>query len=140
MLLSPVEKLVSPMHPSARRITVVTQTRRGAAATRSPIRRQAPWLSCEPWLPNRGTNGQNARRPPATSPAGRSVSIASIDSATPMAPVGPRPLVPSASATDSELQLPASPTRDRYFDVSLQRAGSIGHSGTSVLRGATSPA
>jgi uncharacterized protein YfaS (alpha-2-macroglobulin family) len=39
-----------------------------------------------------------------------------------------------------DLQLPASPTRYRYFDVSLQHAGSIGHSGTSVLRGATSPA
>lgn len=58
-----------------------------------------------------------------------------------------RVLVPLASFSvdqrghaQVELQLPASPTRYRYIDVSLQHAGSVEHSGISVLRGATSPA
>ncbi|MBV9917382.1 MAG: anti-sigma factor [Solirubrobacterales bacterium] len=57
-----------------------------------------------------------------------------------------RVLVPLASFSvdqhghaQVELQLPASPTRYRFIDVSLQRTGSVEHSGISVLRGATSP-
>ncbi len=43
--------------------------------------------------------GQKARRPQITSQAGSSVSIASIATATPSAPIGPRPDVPLTSAS-----------------------------------------
>ena len=46
-------------------------------------------------------NGQNARRPVIASSAGRMVSIETIASPTPMAPIGPRPAVLVTSAIDS---------------------------------------
>ena len=75
-------------------------TCRGVAATRSPTRRHALCVSSVPSEPKRGINGQKARRPPTTSPAGSSVSIESIASATPIAPIGPSPLVPLTCASN----------------------------------------
>ena len=44
-------------------------------------------------------NGQNDQRPAMTSTAGNSVSIEIIAIAMPVAPIGPRPEVPSTSAS-----------------------------------------
>ena len=50
-------------------------------------------------LPQPNIGGrQNARRPQITSSAGSSVSIVTIATAMPSAPIGPSPAVPSTSA------------------------------------------
>lgn len=47
--------------------------------------------------------------------------------------------VPASGGATVEVPLPADPARYRYLDVSLEPAdGDPGHSGDSVLRGATS--
>ena len=82
------------------------QIRRGLRATRSPTRRQGPCVSSAPSSPKCGTplpqrpigGCQNARRPQITSSAGSSVSIVTIATAMPSAPIGPSPAVPSTSA------------------------------------------
>ncbi len=83
----------------------LTQTRRGLAATRSPIRRQRPCVSSVPCCPTCGIvskkGDQNALRPQITSSAGSMVSIEIIAIPTPMAPIGPRPAVPLTSASES---------------------------------------
>jgi hypothetical protein len=65
-----------------------------------PVRAQNPLVvgSSEP---KRGRIGQKTHRPVATSRAGRSVSMASSATATPMASTGPMPLVELSSATVS---------------------------------------
>ena len=98
-LVRPVSKFSSPSARTSSTATVPTQTRRGRLATRSPTRRQAPCVSSTPSLPKCGIRGQNARRPQITSQAGSSVSIATIATATPSAPIGPRPDVPLTSAS-----------------------------------------
>ena len=98
-LVSPLSKFSRPSDSTSSSATVAIQTRRGRRATRSPICRQAPCVSSVPSLPKCGTRGQNARRPQITSHAGSSVSIASIATATPSAPIGPRPEVPLTSAS-----------------------------------------
>ena len=47
-------------------------------------------------------NGQNARRPPIRSSAGRSVSIATAAIATPIAPTGPSPAVEFTRASERQ--------------------------------------
>ena len=56
-------------------------------------------------------NGKKAQRPTMTSSAGSSVSIASIATAMPSAPIGPRPDVPltSASVRHSSAAMTVSP-------------------------------
>ena len=91
----------SPAAITTSSAVVPTQTRRGARATHSAIRRQAPCVSSVPSLPTRGMKGQKARRPKIVSRAGRMVSIETIAIAMPIAPIGPRPEVPLTSASDS---------------------------------------
>ena len=87
---------------------VPIQTRRGLRATRLP--------TCAPGAvrlvgagvaevrhavaPAEDRRRQNARRPVMASIAGSSVSIVIIATAMPIAPIGPRPAVPSTSASD----------------------------------------
>ena len=85
-------------HARRRRPTRV----RGRRATRSPTRRQAPCVSSAPASPKCGTRGQKARRPKIASSAGSSVSIETIATPTPSAPIGPRPAVPLTLASDSD--------------------------------------
>ena len=95
-----------PSAPTTSSAAVPIQTRRGARATRSPTRRQAPCVSSAPSSPKWGTplfhpkigGRQNARRPQIVSSAGSSVSMVIIAIAMPSAPIGPRPAVPSTSA------------------------------------------
>ena len=99
-----------PAQQTSSTSVVVIQTRRGRRATRSPIRRHAPWVSSAPLSPKWGTplpqpkigGRQNAQRPVMTSSAGSSVSIESIATAMPTAPIGPRPAVPLTSAKDRQ--------------------------------------
>ena len=88
---------------------VVIQIRRGERATRSPTRRHVPWVSSAPSSPRCGMplpqpkigGRQNARRPKIASSAGSNVSIESIATAMPIAPIGPMPEVALTSAIES---------------------------------------
>ena len=64
---APFEKLVSPSDPNPSSTAVVTHTRRGLAATRSPMRCHSPWVSSAPSEPKLGTTARTrgARRAPA---------------------------------------------------------------------------
>jgi len=93
-----------PRAPRASAISTTdptTHTSRGRFCTRSPIRRHGPWVTSVPLSPTCGTKGQNARRPKIVSRAGSRVIMKSIASATPIAPTGPRPLVPFTWASTS---------------------------------------
>ena len=87
---------------------VPIHTRRGLRATRLPTLRQVPCVSSAPVSPKCGTpllqpnigGRQNAPRPVMASMAGSSVSIVIIATAMPIAPIGPRPAVPSTWASD----------------------------------------
>ena len=87
----------SAIVPSASALTI--HTSRCRRSIHSPSRRQAPCRAVSS-LPNRGTNGQNARRPQIRSRVGSSVIIASAATATPMAPTGPRPAVELTEANE----------------------------------------
>ena len=93
---------------------VVTHVARGRLPTRSATRRHQPWVSLLPVDPKRGMNGQNATRPPSSRRAGSAVTITSMATATPMAPMGPRPAVPLTSArlrhSSAAITVPAEAT------------------------------
>ena len=117
--MRPVFIVSRPSAPIASTATVPIQIRRGPRATRSPTRRQAPWVSSAPSSPKCGMplfqpkigGRQNARRPQIVSSAGSSVSIVIIATAMPSAPIGPSPAVPSTSAIDrhSSAQITVAP-------------------------------
>ena len=102
LLVRPVSICVTPSASTTSSSVPLIQIGRGRDATRSPIRRQRPWVSSVPIWPTCGIvskNGdQNALRPQITSSAGSIVSIEIIAIPTPMAPIGPRPAVPLTSA------------------------------------------
>ena len=98
-----------PKQQTIRIAVVVIQIRRGERATRSPTRRHVPWVSSAPSSPTCGmplslpkmAGRQNALRPKMASIAGRKVSIESIATAMPIAPIGPIPEVALTSAIES---------------------------------------
>ncbi len=100
--VSPLEKFSRPAVIATSSTSPPSHTTRGPRATRSATPRHAPCVSSDPLPPKRGTNGQNGRRPTATSRAGRNVSITRTATAMPIAPIGPRPAVPLTSASESE--------------------------------------
>ena len=98
-MVRPSSKLSSPSESTRSSATVPTHTRRGRALTRSATRLQRPCVASAPSSPKWGMNGQNARRPKITSSAGSRVSIETIATPMPIAPIGPRPAVPFSSAS-----------------------------------------
>ncbi len=72
------------------------QMRFGLRSTAFPIFAQVP-LSCSSTSSNLGIFGQNIQRPKTTNSAGRKVKTVIIDTATPIAPTGPKPRLPDKS-------------------------------------------
>lgn len=83
---------------------MATQKVRGRRAISRPMCAQTPLLvgSAEPRC---GTAGQKIQRPKTSSRAGKSVSMASRPTATPIAATGPSPRVEFISATRSTSML-----------------------------------
>ena len=72
---------------------VEIQTRFGFLSTAAPIFDQVP-LNCSSTSSNRGIFGQNIHRPNTTRSAGKKVRTVIIAEAIPIAPTGPKPLLP----------------------------------------------
>ena len=72
---------------------VEIQIRFGFFSTAAPIFDQVP-LNCSSTSSKRGTFGQNIQRPNTTRSAGKNVRTVIIADAIPMAPTGPKPLLP----------------------------------------------
>ena len=141
--VNPVSIVSTPSAQTTSTAVVPIQIRRGPRATRSPTRRHAPCVSSAPSSPKCGmplsqpkmAGRQNARRPQMTSSAGSSVSMESIATAMPSAPIGPRPAVPCTRATvrQSSAQITVSPEA-KIAGPAVRRASCIASCLSSCLR------
>ena len=75
------------------RSAVEIQIRFGFFSTKAPIFAHIP-PSCSSTSSKRGTFGQKIHRPKTTRRAGKNVRTVIIDAAIPIAPTGPKPLLP----------------------------------------------